>query len=86
MILHHVKLTLEEDSRGTGRYWDWDNPEYPHSPLACLIAHEALFEGELIEPTPGYTYAGMDSRGLPTQIHAEADCEEWEIWGLEAVE
>lgn len=56
--------------------------EYPHSPLVCLIGHEALFEGELIEPTPGYTYAGMDERGLPTQIHAEANCEEWEIWDL----
>lgn len=83
MILHYVRLTLEEDNRGTGRYWQ--TPEHPHSPLACLIGHEALFQGELVEPSPDYTYAGMDERGLPTQIHAEADCEEWEIWELEEV-
>ncbi len=83
MILHYVKLTLEQDSRGTGRYCQ--TPEYPHTPLACLIGHEALFEGELIEPTPGYTYAGMDDRGLPTHFQAEADGEDWESWELEGI-
>jgi hypothetical protein len=83
MILHYVRLTLEENNQGTGRYWDWDNPEYPHSPLACLIGHEALFEGVLREPSEGYTYSGMDNRGLP--VHFETECEEWESWQLEAI-
>lgn len=82
MILHYVKLTREEDNRGGGRYWQI--PEHPHSPLACLIAHEALFQGELVEPTPGYTYAGMDERGLPTHFQVE-DGVEWESWELEEV-
>ena len=81
MILHYVRLTLEEDNRGTGRYWGWDT-EYPHSPLACMIGHEALFEGEVLEPTPGYEYAGIDERGLPIHLQAEDDQEEWEIWDL----
>jgi hypothetical protein len=75
---------MQEASKGIeqGRYWDWDNPEYPHSPLACLIGHEALFQGEVLEPTPGYEYTGTDSRGLPIHLQAEGDQEEWEIWDL----
>lgn len=78
-------MILHQDNRGGGRYWDWDNPEYPHSPLACLIGHEALFEGVVGEPTPGYTYSGMDSRGLPVLFETESLCEQWESWQLEGV-
>ncbi len=83
MILQYVKLTLEEDNRGTGRYWHL--PEYPHTPLACLIGHQVLFQGEVAEPASGYDYVGMDERGLPTHFQAEDGAEEWETWQLEGV-
>lgn len=84
MILPFLQVQVQDDNRGGGRYWD--NPEYPHSPVACLIGHEALFEGEVQAPTPGYEYTGMDERALPTHFQAEVpheDWEDWECWSLQ---
>lgn len=44
-----------------------------HCKLASLIGHEALHEGELMEPTDGYDYRGTDDRGLPIFFVREDD-------------
>lgn len=39
--------------------------------FACLIGHEALQQGLVKEPIPGYKYFGSDDRGLPKGIQSE---------------
>lgn len=43
----------------------------PRTEFACLVGHEALERGELLELTYGHWYQGTDDRGLP--LHC---CEE----------
>lgn len=43
----------------------------PRTEFACLVGHEALFQGELQELTYGFWYEGTDDRGLPLRC-----CEE----------
>lgn len=37
----------------------------PRTEFACLVGHEALEQGELLELTYGFWYQGTDDRGLP---------------------
>lgn len=41
--------------------------------FACPIAHSALNEGELCDPTYGYEYLGADARGLPLAMRNTGD-------------
>ena len=42
--------------------------ENNYSEFACLIGHQALRKGELLEPKPGCEYTEKDDRGLPIWI------------------
>jgi hypothetical protein len=48
----------------------------PRTEFACLVGHEALEQGELLELTYGFWYEGTDDRGLP--LHC---CEERDVIG-----
>lgn len=45
----------------------------PRTEFACLVGHEALEQGELLDLTYGFWYEGTDDRGLPLYC-----CEEGE--------
>ena len=41
--------------------------------FACLIAHDALCEGELLDASSGYYFLGEDDRGLPIYLVSDDD-------------